>query len=122
MYRRELTYTDFDGEERTETVYFNFSEAELAEMELKTEGGMSEYLNRIVNSKNKVELVAVFKKLLLEAYGEKSTDGRRFIKSKELSEAFSQTPMYSMLFMEFATDTDKATEFFKSIIPQQLNQ
>lgn len=117
MLKKTITYTDYKGKERTEDFYFNLSKAELMEMELTTDGGMSDHIERIIKAQNQPEIVKIFKELLLKAYGEKSEDGRRFIKSAELSEAFAQTEAYSDLFMELSSDADKAAEFFNSIIP-----
>ncbi len=50
-----------------------------------------------------------------------SPDGKRFVKSKEMAEAFSQTEAYSDLFMELSTNTDAAIEFAKGIMPAELN-
>jgi len=113
-----MTYTDYNGVSRTEDFYFNLSKAELAEMELTQDGGLENYLNRIVNSRDTAAIVAVFKELLLKAYGVKSDDGKRFIKSKEISEAFSQTEAYSDLFINLATDSDAATAFVNGIVPK----
>lgn len=118
MYKKTIVYTDYDGVERKEDFYFNFSKAEIAEMELTYPGGYASYLQSIIDAKDQAQIVAVFKDLLLKAYGEKSSDGRRFVKSKELSEAFSQTEAYSTYFMELATDDDEAARFFNGITPQ----
>lgn len=117
MYKKTITYTDYNGVERTEDFYFNFSKAEIAEMELTYDGGYASYLETIIKSKDQSQIISVFKDLLLKAYGEKSPDGRRFIKSKELSENFSQTEAYSNYFMELATDEAEATRFFNGITP-----
>ena len=116
MLKKTMTYTDYNGVSRTEDFYFNLSKAELAEMELTQDGGLENYLNRIVNSRDTAAIVAVFKELLLKAYGVKSDDGKRFIKSKEISEAFSQTEAYSDLFINLATDSDAATAFVNGIV------
>ena len=87
------------------------------EMELGTAGGLAEMIQRVVNAQDTPSIVKIFKDLVLKAYGEKSPDGRRFIKSPELSEAFSQTEAYSMLFMELATDADAAAAFIYGIVP-----
>ena len=118
MLKKTMTYTDYNGNERTEDFYFNLSKAELAEMELSTDGGVEQSIRKIVNAKDNKKIVEEFKKLILKSYGEKSDDGKRFIKSKELSEAFSQTEAYSDLFMELATDADAAADFVNGIIPK----
>lgn len=119
MLKKEITYVDYNGLERKEDFYFNLTQAELLEMELGTTGGLGEYITRIVNAKDSVSIVEVFKKVILKAYGEKSADGKRFVKSKELSEEFAQTEAYSILFMELATDADKAAAFINGIVPKQ---
>lgn len=117
MLKKTITYPGCDGIERTEDFYFNLSKAELMEMELGTTGGMTVMINRIVAAQDIATLVKIFKDLILKAYGEKSADGRRFIKSEELSIAFSQTEAYSKLFMELATDDKAAAEFINGIMP-----
>lgn len=118
MIKRTIKYTDYKGVEREEDFYFNLSKPELMEMELTTKGGMSEYLEKIIKAQNREELIKWFKIIILKAYGEKSDDGRRFMKSKEISEAFSQTEAFVELYMELVTDDVKAAEFVNGIIPQ----
>ena len=117
MLKKTITYVDYNGTERKEDFYFNLSKAEIMEMEMGTTGGMVEMINRIVAAQDAPAIIDVFKKMILTAYGEKSADGKRFIKSKELSEAFSQTEAYSQLFMELATDADAASKFVNGIVP-----
>lgn len=120
MYIDERTYTDFFGTERKEKFYFNLTEAEVAELELTTDGGLQDRLQTIVDSKNQAEIVRQFKKIILLAYGEKSPDGRFFDKSDEISNRYSHTQAYSDLFMELSTNADKAAEFINKIMPESL--
>lgn len=120
MYKKTITYTDYNGIERTESFYFNFSKAELAELQLSTDGGLETYIQRIVETQNGKELIKIFKDLILKSYGEKSDDGKRFIKTPELREAFSQTEAYSEFFMELASDDKAASEFINGILPADL--
>lgn len=117
MLKKTITYTDYDGVERTEDFYFNLSKAEIAEMELSTAGGLDKTINRIVAEQDGKRIIALFKDLVLKSYGKKSDDGRRFIKSQELRDEFSQTEAYSDLFMELATDADAAAAFVNGIVP-----
>lgn len=118
MLKKTMTYTDYDGTERTEDFYFNLSKAEAIEMELGVTGGMVQMMNKIVAAQDSKKIIDIFKDIIFKAYGEKSPDGKRFIKSKELSEAFSQTEAYSDLFMELATKADSAAAFVNGIVPQ----
>ena len=122
MLKKTVTYIDYNGIERTEDFYFNLSKAEVAEMELSVEGGFSKMLEEIVASKDNVRIVSLFKQMVLKAYGEKSADGRRFVKSEEISQAFAQTEAYSEIFMELALNTDAAAAFVNGIMPANLDK
>jgi hypothetical protein len=121
MLKKTITYTDFNGAERTEDFYFNLSKAEVIEMELSTTGGLVQLIEKIIAAQDTKELVNLFKDLILRSYGEKSADGRQFIKVKDgqkVCEAFSQTEAYSQLFVQLATDSKFAVDFVNAIIPQ----
>lgn len=122
MLKKTITYVDYNGNERVEDFYFNLTKAEATEMELSVEGGLTKKLEDIVNSQNNKEIIALFKEIILKAYGEKSQDGKRFIKSEELSEAFSQTEAFSELFMELALDEKAAADFVNGILPTNINR
>lgn len=117
MLKKTITYSDYNGNERTEDFYFNLTKAEVTEMEMSTAGGLAEMIEKIIAAQDAPSIIKIFKDLVLRAYGEKSPDGKRFIKSDELSTAFSQTEAYSQLFMELATDADSAAKFVNGIIP-----
>lgn len=119
MIKKRITYTDYNGNERTEDFWFNISQAEAAEMELCADGGISNMLRRIIDSNDTPSIVKIFKDLVLRAYGEKTPDGKRFMKSEELSKAFSETEAYSILFMELATNADAAAAFVNGILPSK---
>ena len=121
MLKKTITYTDYDGVERVEDFYFNLTRAEAMEMELSTDGGLTSLINRIIAAKDVPSIVKLFKKMILMAYGEKSPDGKRFVKSEELSKAFSETEAYSILFMELATDAEAASNFVNAIVPPADN-
>lgn len=119
MLKKTITYTDYNGTERTEDFYFNLTKAEIMEMEMGTSGGMAEMIEKIVAAKDAPAIIKIFKDLVLKAYGEKSPDGKRFIKSDEISAAFAQTEAYSELFMELATDAEAAAAFVNGITPKE---
>ena len=120
MIMKTIKYVDYDGVERSESFFFNLSKAELVSMDFEVEGGFKKKLEKVIESQNQKELIEIFKDIIFRSYGEKSADGRRFIKSKEISEAFTQTEAYSELFMELATDAAAAEAFIKGIMPQEV--
>lgn len=118
MLTKEITYTDYDGNKRTEKLYFNLNQTELTEMQFEHAGGLREFLEKITESPDNVEIMKMFKKILLKAYGEKSPDGRRLMKSDEISKAFTETEAYNVLFMELIDGGDIAiSNFINAILP-----
>ena len=122
MIKKTISYVDYDGNEREEDFYFNLSKAELTELQLGTSGGLQKMIENIVKTKDIPRIIEIFKKIILASYGEKSPDGRRFVKSKEITDNFTQTEAYSILFMELSTDADKAAEFIAGVIPADLKK
>lgn len=122
MLKKTITYTDYNGVERTEDFYFNLTKAELMEMEMGTSGGFAEMIQRVIAAKDAPTIIAVFKDIILKSYGQKSPDGRRFIKSEQLREEFSQTEAYSILYMELATNDEAAANFVNGIMPNDKIQ
>ena len=118
MLKKTITYTDYDGLERTEEFRFNLTKAELVDMELTTAGTFSETMKRIIAEKDIIRIAKLFKELLLKSYGVKSDDGKRFIKSQEPSEAFSQTEAYSDLYIELLSNPEEAAKFFAEVAPK----
>ena len=122
MLKKSITYKDYDNVERTEDFYFNLTEAEITEMELSESGGLKATIERVVAEQDSKMIIELFKRILLQAYGKKSEDGRRFIKSDQLREEFSQTMAYNKLFMELAVDADAASAFLIGVIPDNLRE
>lgn len=121
MYKKTIKYTDYDGNERTEDFRFNLNETEILEMEASLNGGFTQYMEKIVAEQDTNRIMETFKKIIMKAYGEKSLDGKRFVKSDEISLAFTQTEAYNVLVIEMLRDPKTAANFMNSIIPQVKN-
>ena len=119
MVKKNIKYVDYDGNDRAEDFYFNLNKAEIVELELGTTGGLTKTLEKIVQEKDNTRIVEYFKAIILKAYGEKSADGRRFIKSQELRDSFEQTEAYSELFMELSSNAKAAADFISGIVPKE---
>lgn len=115
MIKKTITYDNYDGESITEDFYFNLNKAELLEWECSYSGGMTKMIEKISATKDSTKIIPLFKELILKSYGEKSLDGKRFVKNQELTDAFTQTEAYSNLFMELATNVDAAIEFIEGV-------
>jgi hypothetical protein len=120
LLRKPITYTDFNGDEQTEDFYFNLTKAELVELEMGHEGGLSDALRKIVASKDGAKIMQEFKSIILRSYGQRSMDGKRFVKSQQLRDEFESTEAYSELFMSIVTDPEAAADFVRGIMPGDL--
>lgn len=117
MYKKTITYKDYNGEDRTEDFYFHLNQAELTKMQLEIPGGLTGMIDRITQRKSGPDIMEVFNTLIEKSYGVKSPDGRKFVKSKEILDDFLQTEAYNVFFMELVTSADAASDFFNKIIP-----
>lgn len=124
MLKKTISYTDYNDIPRVEDFYFNLTEAELTDMELSVVGGLEAMLKKIIDTKDVPSIVKIFKELICKSYGEKSADGRRFMKEDAdghpLYVNFTQTEAYSKLYMELATDADAAAAFVNGIMPKNI--
>lgn len=120
MYAKTVTYTDFNGKEQTEKIYFNLTKAEIIKLQASVDGGLSNAIARIQNGGDPYKIVPLFDKILLAAYGKKSEDGNRFIKNQMLAEEFSQTAAYDAIFTDLMTNKEAAEEFMTNVIPVEM--
>lgn len=120
MLKKTITYTDYDGMERTEDFWFNLSKTELTKLDAELPGGVLGVLRKIIDKKDRKALVDFIETLILRSYGEKTLDGKRFVKTPDMAEEFMQTPAYDELFMSILSDTDSQTSFINGIIPQSM--
>lgn len=117
MFKKTITYTDYNGNERKEDHYFNLTKAEMIEYDSEFPDGVIEYLTRLVNLQDKGKLIKAFKDLILRSYGEKLDNGK-FIKSQEIRDAFMATEAYSELFLEVLASEENMANFVNAIVPK----
>ena len=122
MLKKIIKYTDYEGQERTEPFYFNLTKIEVTEMDIMYEGGLVKTLEKISQTPDIKKVYEIIKEIVLSAYGEKSLDGKKFVKNKDIRDGFSQTEAYSELMMELLSDANMLTTFISGIIPNVPNQ
>lgn len=120
MYAKTIKYTDYNGNEREETFYFNLSKAEIIDLEWRTPGGLENHFKQMMQRLNGQELADTFKMLIQKSYGVKDAEGRRFIKNPEVLANFVETEAYSELYIQLATDDKAAAEFVNGIFPKDV--
>lgn len=120
MYAKTIKYTDYNGNQREETFYFNLSKAELLDLEWRTPGGLENYFKDVIATQNGQKLADTFKLLIEKSYGVKDPEGRRFIKNEEVLKNFTETEAYVELYMMLATDSKAGAEFINGIFPKDV--
>ena len=120
MIKKTISYTDYDGNERTEDFYFNLSKPELIEMQTSEAGGIEKKIEKISKEQDIKKIIELMKDIIQRSYGVKSDDGKRFIKNQEVLDEFMQSEAYSELFMDLATNAEAASEFINGILPKGL--
>lgn len=121
MYKKTIEYKDYNGEDRKEDFYFHISKPEAIELEVSEDGGLKKTIDQIASTKDSRKIVEIFKKVIAISYGERSLDGKYFrkvVNGRRLFEDFESCPAYEILYMELATNSEKAAEFVNSVIPK----
>ena len=121
MYKENITYTDLNGGQRTEDFYFDLSKPEIVKMQASAKGGYDVQLKSIAASLDGAKIMDFFENFVSKAYGVKSEDGRRFMKSDEISRSFMETPAYEVLFEKLVTDDKYAADFVNAVMRSNGN-
>ena len=122
MFQTTVSYTDFDGHERTETLYFNITEQQMRDL-YQTDPDFSEKtLSSIVEGSDTAEMLRIMKKLILASYGEKSADGKVHKKNKEIRENFECSAAFEQLMDDimYKADEKYLKNFFTKIFPTKF--
>lgn len=122
MFKKTVTYKDYNGVERTESYHFHFSEAEILDMEMSVEGGFAERVQKIIDANDQAKLMKVIKQFVIDAYGVKSEDGKRFIKNEQVKTEFIESPAYSKIWMELMSSDQVAADFINNVIPADMKE
>lgn len=123
MLKKTIKFKDLDGNQLEEDFYFNLTKADIAEMEIgeAKHGGLSAILEKIVAETDGKKILELLNEIVRRAYGEKSSDGRRFIKNDEVWENFYYTDAHSELLFELYTDSASAAAFVRGIAPAEFS-
>lgn len=121
MYKKTISYTDYDGNKRTEDFYFNMNKAELTRW-LSTTGEytLDKVMLKLLRDKNAKEIMDIMESLVKISYGEKSLDGITFVKDDDTWKRFRYSEAFAELYYNLCTDAKYAGEFFNGIIPKEL--
>lgn len=121
MLTKAITYEDYNGNKKTKNFYFHLSKYEIAKMHIYADGGLEQYIKKMIESGNSKDIFKYFEDFVISCYGEKSADGEEFIKNDEVREKFKNHPAYDVLMMEFIEGGDKAmSDFINAVVPHEI--
>jgi hypothetical protein len=126
MLKKTITYTDYNGVEHTEDFFFNITKAELADMQMSEKDGYDVKLKSIIASEDHKSIYETFKYFIHMSYGEKSADGKRFMKKDPVTGtplylAFMETEAYSELVFELVQSDETMAAFINGIMPKEVS-
>lgn len=118
MLKKDITFTNFDGEEKTMSYLFHLSKVELVRLEMEYDNGLEQEINDMVEKKDGRKILHFFERIIGMAYGEKSEDGNSFLKTDEITQSFMMSAAYEQLFEELVGDPEAAAAFVNGIVPK----
>jgi hypothetical protein len=119
MIKKDISYTDYDGNKREETYWFHLSKPELVAMTAEHKG-FEEYLKELAAAQNYSEMMTVYRNMIARSVGQRSEDGRRFVRTEAITEDFMQSAAFEQLFMDLMSNADAATAFARGLLPADL--
>lgn len=120
MFKREFTFTDYNGNEKKTTRWFSLEKDELMRLELGNYGGLEHAMNRMLKEERPDKVLDMLEGIVLSAVGEISPNGESFYKSDKIREDFRQTKVCHDLLFELMSDKDALKNFILSAIPAEL--
>ena len=120
MIRKEITYTDYNGAEKTEAYWFNLNKAELLRLQFGVKGmDFHGVLTQMAADKEGGFIMDSVDDVIMKSIGQRTEDGR-FVKDPEYAAWFKTTDAYSELFTELCTDTVNGPIFMNGLIPENM--
>lgn len=127
MIKMNVSAETFDGDMVTETLWFHMNKVDLIELQQSEPGGFTDTLQAFMSRKpedwtmqDKFKLFDFFRTMVDKAYGERSSDGKRFRKSPEILANFKDSIFYDEFVLSLLEDEEKSIKFFNGVMPKSL--
>ena len=115
MFRHNVKYNDFNGNERSEDLYFHLSLPEVTRLEAEIGTSLKEYSKELADNMDTKKLLEFIERILLQSYGKKSPDGKSFHKSPSIREEFEYSQAYAEIFEQMLTTPELARKFGEAV-------
>lgn len=119
MQKLTVQYQNFDGDLETEDLYFNLNIRELQEME-EWEIPLTERIAKLTKTKNGTDAFNLMRDIIETAYGERSADGKRFVKNPEIRKNFTEGLAYDEVIMMFLEGSLDLGKFIEGLLPKKV--
>ena len=127
MIKMNVSAETFDGDMVTETLWFHMNKVDLIELQQSEPGGFTDTLQAFMSRKpedwtmkDKFKLFDFFRTMVDKAYGERSSDGKRFRKSPEILANFKDSIFYDEFVLSLLENEEKSIKFFNGVMPKAL--
>lgn len=115
MFKHTVAYKDFNGNDRKDDLYFHLSLPEVTRFQAEIGKDIEDHVKELVANQELNTLLAFMEKMMLNAYGQKTSDGKSFFKSKEMRDAFEYSQAYAEIFEEMMTNPELAKKFGENV-------
>ena len=119
MQKLTVQYQNFDGDLETEDLYFHLNIKELQEME-NWDVPLTKRIAKLTKTEDGKEAFELMRDIVEAAYGERSADGKRFVKNPEVLKNFTQGLAYDEVIISFIDGTTDLGKFVEGLLPKKV--
>lgn len=117
MFTVNVTYIDFDDQEYTERLYFNMTKVEFMRWQAESGDNLTERMKTALEKHDSSKIMDYFEELIRRSYGEKSDDGKRFVKDPQKTRDFMTSAAYDELFWRITQNQEECNAFMRGVLP-----
>lgn len=118
MLKKTIDFVDYNGEKCSEDFYFMLTKTDILKLEAKYKGGIIATVTRAQLENDNETIMGVFETVIQMAYGQKSPDGKKFIRNEKVLEDLIYSPAYDLLVQSMVNE-DEAAKFINAIVPKE---
>ncbi len=119
MQKLTVQFENFDGETVSEDLYFHLNIKELQDME-KWDVPLTQRIAKLTKTEDGKEAFDLMRDIVEAAYGERSEDGKRFVKNPEVLKNFTEGLAYDEVILKFIDGTTDLSKFIEGLLPKKV--
>lgn len=119
MQKLTIQFENFDGETVSEDLYFHLNIKELQAME-EWPVPLTKRIADLTNTQDGKKAFELMRDIIEVAYGERSEDGKRFVKNEEVLKNFTQGLAYDEVIIKFIDGSMDLAKFIEGLLPKKV--